>query len=69
MNGDEDESGATATAIFVRDDMLLISHLGDSSVVRVIHPCGCGACFPNLNRALNGKTKITFQLVSKKFRL
>ncbi|KAI9097801.1 hypothetical protein K1719_025572 [Acacia pycnantha] len=33
MNGDEDESGATATAIFVGDDMLLISHLGDSSVV------------------------------------
>ncbi|XP_028790759.1 protein phosphatase 2C 57 isoform X2 [Neltuma alba] len=29
----EDESGATATAMFVRDDVLLISHLGDSSAV------------------------------------
>ncbi|XP_054788407.1 protein phosphatase 2C 57 isoform X1 [Prosopis cineraria] len=33
MNGDEDESGATATAMFIGDDMLLISHLGDSSAV------------------------------------
>lgn len=39
MNGDEDESGATATAVLVGDDMLLISHLGDSSVVCVLHPC------------------------------
>jgi len=33
MNGEEDESGATATAIFIGDDELLISHIGDSSAV------------------------------------
>lgn len=33
VNGDEDESGATATAVFIRKDMLLIAHIGDSSVV------------------------------------
>ncbi|XP_047150979.1 protein phosphatase 2C 57 isoform X2 [Vigna umbellata] len=33
MNGEEDESGATATAIFIGDDDLLISHIGDSSAV------------------------------------
>ncbi|RYR48130.1 hypothetical protein Ahy_A07g034125 isoform A [Arachis hypogaea] len=31
--GEEDESGATATAVFVGDDTLLVSHIGDSSVV------------------------------------
>ncbi|PNY06920.1 protein phosphatase 2C 57-like, partial [Trifolium pratense] len=30
---EEDESGATATAIFLGDNKLLISHIGDSSVV------------------------------------
>lgn len=38
MNGEEDESGATATAIFVGDDELLISHIGDSSAVCIIYP-------------------------------
>ncbi|KAL2339595.1 hypothetical protein Fmac_007535 [Flemingia macrophylla] len=33
MKEEEDESGATATAIFIGDDKLLISHIGDSSVV------------------------------------
>ncbi|KAK2444468.1 thylakoid-associated phosphatase [Trifolium repens] len=34
MKGEEeDESGATATAIFLGDNKLLISHIGDSSVV------------------------------------
>ncbi|MED6172830.1 Serine/threonine-protein phosphatase PP2A catalytic subunit [Stylosanthes scabra] len=33
MKGEEDESGATATAVFIGDDTLLISHIGDSSVV------------------------------------
>ncbi|RDX87801.1 Protein phosphatase 2C 57, partial [Mucuna pruriens] len=33
MNGEKDESGATATAVFIGDDKLLISHIGDSSVV------------------------------------
>ncbi|TKY74073.1 phosphatase 2C 57 [Spatholobus suberectus] len=33
MSGEKDESGATATAIFIGDDELLISHIGDSSVV------------------------------------
>ncbi|CAJ1974419.1 unnamed protein product [Sphenostylis stenocarpa] len=33
MNGEEDESGATATAVFIGGDELLISHIGDSSVV------------------------------------
>ncbi|KAJ1388499.1 hypothetical protein SESBI_39075 [Sesbania bispinosa] len=34
MNGEEeDESGATATTVFIGDDNLLISHLGDSSAV------------------------------------
>ncbi|KAL8519514.1 hypothetical protein ACS0TY_010445 [Phlomoides rotata] len=29
----EDESGSTATAIFVRDDVLFVSHVGDSCVL------------------------------------
>lgn len=33
LNGDEDESGATATVLFVGNDLLFISHIGDSSVV------------------------------------
>ncbi|KAL8143506.1 hypothetical protein V2J09_016538 [Rumex salicifolius] len=33
VNGDEDESGATATVVFIRKDKLLIAHIGDSSVV------------------------------------
>ncbi|KAF7816676.1 protein phosphatase 2C 57 isoform X1 [Senna tora] len=33
MSEEEDESGATATAVFIGDDMMLISHIGDSSVV------------------------------------
>ncbi|KAH6828140.1 thylakoid-associated phosphatase 38 [Perilla frutescens var. hirtella] len=31
-SGGEDESGATATATFIREDMLFISHVGDSCV-------------------------------------
>ncbi|XP_078429123.1 thylakoid-associated phosphatase 38 [Wolffia australiana] len=31
--GNEDESGSTATAIFVRSDVMFISHVGDSCVV------------------------------------
>ncbi|KAA0050523.1 protein phosphatase 2C 57 isoform X1 [Cucumis melo var. makuwa] len=31
--GEEDESGATATVAFIRNDVLFISHLGDSCVV------------------------------------
>lgn len=33
MNGEEDESGATLTAMFIGDDNLLILHIGDSSAV------------------------------------
>ncbi|KAJ1687795.1 hypothetical protein LUZ63_019185 [Rhynchospora breviuscula] len=29
----EDESGATATVMFIRNDLLIVSHLGDSAVV------------------------------------
>lgn len=29
----EDESGSTATVLFLRDDILTVSHVGDSSVV------------------------------------
>jgi len=38
MNGEEDESGATATTVFIGDDELLISHIGDSTVVCIIYP-------------------------------
>jgi len=38
MNGEEDESGATATAVFIGGDELLISHIGDSSAVCIIYP-------------------------------
>ncbi|KAK4480517.1 hypothetical protein RD792_013593 [Penstemon davidsonii] len=31
-NGEEDESGSTATAVFVQDNVLFISHVGDSCV-------------------------------------
>lgn len=37
MNGEEDESGATATVVLIGDDKLLISHIGDSSVVCIFH--------------------------------
>ncbi|KAJ8771327.1 hypothetical protein K2173_026504 [Erythroxylum novogranatense] len=33
MTCKEDESGSTATIVFLADDMLIISHIGDSSVV------------------------------------
>ncbi|XP_008234708.1 PREDICTED: protein phosphatase 2C 57 [Prunus mume] len=33
-NGEEDESGSTATVIFVENDTLVISHVGDSCVVQ-----------------------------------
>ncbi|KAF1865340.1 hypothetical protein Lal_00004714 [Lupinus albus] len=36
MNREEGESGATATAVFIGDDKLLVSHIGDSSVVCII---------------------------------
>ncbi|KAL0358864.1 UNVERIFIED_CONTAM: protein phosphatase 2C 57 [Sesamum angustifolium] len=32
-NGEGDESGSTATAIFIREDVLFISHVGDSCLV------------------------------------
>lgn len=35
MNGDDDESGATATTMFVGNDMLFICHVGDSCAVRL----------------------------------
>lgn len=34
MSGEDDESGATATAMFIGNDMLFISHVGDSCAVR-----------------------------------
>lgn len=40
MNEVEDESGSTATAVFIGDDMMLISHIGDSSVVCFVDPYG-----------------------------
>ncbi|GLT69500.1 hypothetical protein SLA2020_416480 [Shorea laevis] len=33
MSGEEDESGSTATVMFIGNDMLFISHVGDSCVV------------------------------------
>lgn len=33
MSGEEDESGSTATVMLIGNDMLFISHVGDSSVV------------------------------------
>jgi protein phosphatase 1A len=35
MSGEEDESGSTATVMFIGNDMLFISHVGDSCVVRL----------------------------------
>jgi protein phosphatase 1A len=32
----EDESGATATAMFLRNDVLVVSHIGDSCLVPTI---------------------------------
>lgn len=42
MSGEEDESGSTATVMFIGNDMLFISHVGDSCVVRIqfYHPFG-----------------------------
>lgn len=36
MNAEEDESGSTATVVFIGGDDLFISHIGDSSVVRTM---------------------------------
>lgn len=33
MNGEDDESGATATTMFLGNNMLFISHVGDSCAV------------------------------------
>lgn len=38
MTGEEVESGSTATVIFVGNDVLVISHVGDSSVVYIPSP-------------------------------
>lgn len=41
--GEEGESGSTATATFVRDDVLVVSHVGDSCVVCSLPaPCNTG---------------------------
>jgi len=32
----DDDSGATATAMFLRNDVLVVSHIGDSCVVPTI---------------------------------
>jgi serine/threonine protein phosphatase PrpC len=34
----EDDSGATATALFLRNDVLVVSHIGDSCLVVALPP-------------------------------
>lgn len=59
MSGKEDESGATATAVFIGEDMLLISHLGDSSVVCIMDPLWCPLT-SYLTAAFNGNETLIF---------
>lgn len=35
-NGEEDESGSTATVMFIRNDISFIAHIGDSCAVSLV---------------------------------
>jgi hypothetical protein len=43
----EDDSGATATALFLRNDVLVVSHIGDSCLVVAFPPTSTclSSCF------------------------
>lgn len=59
MNGEEDESGATATAVFIGDDKLLVSHVGDSSVVCIINPYCSPRCYISLQLLMKKCTSLS----------
>ncbi|KAK3008528.1 hypothetical protein RJ639_013267 [Escallonia herrerae] len=61
-SGEEVESGATATAIFTGKDMLLISHVGDSSAV--LSRSGKAEVLTDSHRPY-GRTKVSLQEIRR----
>ncbi|GMH08877.1 hypothetical protein Nepgr_010717 [Nepenthes gracilis] len=61
-SGEEDESGATATAMFLGSDMLLVAHVGDSSVV--LSRSGRPEMLTNPHRPY-GKNKVSLQEIRR----
>lgn len=61
----DDDSGATATAIFLRNDVLVVSHIGDSCLVLTFlftclgHPVGMPSNWKQ-DSASVGSVKLTF---------
>ncbi|XP_055825572.1 protein phosphatase 2C 57 [Solanum dulcamara] len=61
-SGKEDESGATATALFVGNDTLIIAHVGDSSVV--LSRSGKAEILTNSHRPY-GNNKVSLQEIRR----
>lgn len=62
MNGKDDESGATATTMFVGNDMLFISHVGDSCAV--LSKSGKPEVLTNSHRPY-GRHKVSLQEIKR----
>ncbi|KAJ9539599.1 hypothetical protein OSB04_026105 [Centaurea solstitialis] len=62
MSGKDDESGATATTMFVGDDMLFISHVGDSCAV--LSKSGKPEVLTNSHRPY-GRHKVSLQEIKR----
>ncbi|XP_059629002.1 protein phosphatase 2C 57 [Cornus florida] len=62
LSKEEDESGSTATAVFIRNDMLIISHVGDSSVV--LSQSGKAEILTNPHRPY-GSNKVSLQEIRR----
>ncbi|CAN4085690.1 unnamed protein product [Withania somnifera] len=61
-SGKEDESGSTATALFVGNDTLIITHVGDSSVV--LSRAGKAEVLTNSHRPY-GSNKVSLQEIRR----
>ncbi|KAI3808764.1 hypothetical protein L1987_24725 [Smallanthus sonchifolius] len=62
MNGEDNESGATATAMFIGNDMLFISHVGDSCAV--LSQSGKAEELTNSHRPY-GRNKVSLQEIKR----
>nr|XP_043631675.1 probable protein phosphatase 2C 5 [Erigeron canadensis] len=62
ISGEDDESGATATTVFIGNDMLFISHVGDSSAV--LSQSGKALELTNSHRPY-GRNKVSLQEIKR----
>lgn len=62
MNGEDDESGATATTMFLGNNMLFISHVGDSCAV--LSQSGKAQELTNSHRPY-GRNKVSLQEIKR----